>query len=134
MENKVRDGASRDGSHNNSGGNEDAMDFMRRKGLVPLNEINSGHRADTSAQNNQRPRWPEVESEAAITLHCRIGQVRCVGDDWFVNTKGVWLPTERDMYRPIALDVLPKDYRTQARSVEVIKRLESEPQVTRDPL
>jgi P4 family phage/plasmid primase-like protien len=76
--------------------------------------------------------WPEVEGESATRLHERIGQVRCVSDDWYVERSGIWLPTDRDFYRPIALDVLPDDWRTQARSVEVLKRLEGEQQVTRD--
>jgi P4 family phage/plasmid primase-like protien len=76
--------------------------------------------------------WPIVEGESACELHKRIGQVRCIGDDWFVVKGGVWSPTDRDAYRPLALSVLPDSHKTQARSIEVLKRLEGEQQVSRD--
>lgn len=41
--------------------------------------------------------WPGVEGQSAAELHRRIGQVRCVGDEWFVERSGVWAPTDRDM-------------------------------------
>jgi P4 family phage/plasmid primase-like protien len=75
--------------------------------------------------------WPQIEDESAAELYAQIGQVRCIGDEWFIETNGVWMPTDRDMYRPLALEVLPMTHRTQARSAEVIKRLEAEQQVTR---
>jgi putative DNA primase/helicase len=87
--------------------------------------------AKTFGGDTKQP-WPEVEGESATRLRERIGQVRCVSDDWYVERSGIWLPTDRDFYRPIALDVLPDNWRTQARSVEVLKRLEGEQQVSRD--
>jgi len=89
-------------------------------------------RPDEQTADGQKHNWPEIEGSAAMELHLRIGQVRCVSNDWYVQKSGIWLPTDRDFYRPIALAVLPDDWRTQARSVEVLKRLEGEQQVTRD--
>jgi P4 family phage/plasmid primase-like protien len=88
----------------------------------------------TFQQKSEKPSdsWPRIEGEAAAELHKLIGQVRCVGSDWLVEVNGIWLPTDRDAYRPQALEALPQAWRTQARSVEVLKRLEGEQQVRRD--
>jgi putative DNA primase/helicase len=80
----------------------------------------------------EKPRWAEIESYASAQLHKCIGPVRCVSNEWYVQKGGIWVPTDRDIYRPMALGVLPREWRTQAHSLEVIKRLEGEQQVTHD--
>jgi hypothetical protein len=77
-------------------------------------------------------RWAEIEGKCAAELLQRIGHVRCVSDSWYVETNGIWLPTDRVLYRPQALDVLSGKWRTHKRSLEVISRLEGEQQVSAD--
>jgi P4 family phage/plasmid primase-like protien len=78
------------------------------------------------------PTWPEIEAIAAKHLHERIGPLRCTNHVWYVQQNGVWNPTDHNVYRPLALEVLPDAWRTEARSSNVMKRLEAEQQVTRD--
>jgi phage/plasmid-associated DNA primase len=76
--------------------------------------------------------WPQVEEQSAAKLHSMIGKVRCVGEEWYAVNGGIWRPSNADIYRPDALKVIPKQFRTQKYSQYVIKRLESEQQVSGD--
>jgi P4 family phage/plasmid primase-like protien len=78
-----------------------------------------------------KPAWPEVEGDTAAALRSKIEDVRCVEDEWFVCKDGVWQPRNRDEFRPLALELLPNQFRTHRSSVEVLKRLEGERQTTR---
>src|SRR5260221_4736770 len=74
--------------------------------------------------------WALQETEAAIKLHCRIGAIRCVAADWYIQENGIWVPRSKDEYRAIALEVLPPKWRTNQHALQVINRLESEQQVS----
>lgn len=74
--------------------------------------------------------WAIQESSAARKLNARIGSVKCVGDDWYVQKNGIWSPRSKDEYRTIALEVLPPKWRTHAHAIQVMNRLESERQVS----
>jgi P4 family phage/plasmid primase-like protien len=80
--------------------------------------------------NSEKQSWPDVEGEIAASLRSALGQVRCVGDEWFVCSSGVWYPRDRDEFRPRALELLPKQFKTHRNTIETLKRLESEQQVT----
>jgi P4 family phage/plasmid primase-like protien len=73
--------------------------------------------------------WAIQESRASRKLRQEIGNVRCVGDDWFVQENGIWLPRPKDEYRALALKSLPSKWRTHLRSIQVLNRVESEQQV-----
>ena len=73
--------------------------------------------------------WAIQESSASRKLNARIGNVKCVADDWYVQKNGIWSPRSKDEYRTIALEVLPPKWRTHAHAMQVMNRLESERQV-----
>jgi P4 family phage/plasmid primase-like protien len=74
--------------------------------------------------------WALQESAAATRLKKRIGFVKCVADNWYVQEKGIWAPRSKDEYRTAALEVLPQKWRTHAHALQVINRVESERRVS----
>jgi P4 family phage/plasmid primase-like protien len=76
--------------------------------------------------------WSQLEGTVAEAAHKEIGPIRCVEDKWFAQREGIWKPTKRDIYRPVALKHIPDSWRTEAHSMCVIRRIEGERQVSRD--
>jgi P4 family phage/plasmid primase-like protien len=95
------------------------------------NYVKQKYNRDIDAESLDDGSWSQIEDESAAELYARVGRVKCIGEEWYAEKNGVWLPTDRDVYRPHALKVLPITHRTQSRSLDVIKRLESEQQVHR---
>ena len=84
-----------------------------------------------AAAGSQKQSWPEAEGATAAALRSKLGDLRCVEDEWFLEKDGVWLPRSRDEFRPQAIELLPEQFKTHRNSIEVLKRLESEQQSTR---
>ena len=76
--------------------------------------------------------WAILEGETAAAVCQQVGQILCVGDEWYVERGGIWEPTERDCYRKVALDALPLSWRTEAHGASVMRRIEAENQVSKD--
>jgi P4 family phage/plasmid primase-like protien len=74
----------------------------------------------------------QIEGDAVAELYGKLGRIRCVGEDWYIETNGIWLPTNREQYRPIALRMLPASQRTHDRGAKVLRRLEDEVQTNRE--
>lgn len=81
-------------------------------------------------ETDKRP-WAQVEGETADAIRSSLGDVLCVGEEWFVCKDGVWQPRDRDEFRPLALELLPERFKKHRSAIETLKRLESEQQVTR---
>src|SRR5262249_12291990 len=74
----------------------------------------------------------QIEGDAVAELYGKIGPVHCVGEDWYIETNGIWLPTDREQHRPTALKMLPASQRTHDRGAKVLRRLEDEVQTSRE--
>jgi putative DNA primase/helicase len=74
----------------------------------------------------------QIEGDAVAELYGKLGSVRCVGEEWYIATNGVWLPANREQYRPTALKMLPASHRTHDRGAKVLRRLEDEVQTCRE--
>jgi P4 family phage/plasmid primase-like protien len=102
---------------------------------APQSQVNSGFERTISEEEltgSVKPEgnWAQQETKAAIKLHCRIGAVKCIAGDWYIQENGIWVPRSKDEYRAIALEVLPPKWRTHQHAIQVISRLESEWQVS----
>lgn len=95
-------------------------------------ELTGGRIPGDAATGDKREEtnWALQETKAAIKLHCRIGSVKCIVGDWYIQESGIWVPRSKDEYRAIALEVLPPKWRTHQHAVQVLNRLESERQVS----
>jgi P4 family phage/plasmid primase-like protien len=77
--------------------------------------------------------WAPIEGEvAAKVVADHIGDLRCVGKDWYIWKDGIWSPAKCDVYRKAALDLIPETWRTECHSSNVIRRIECEHQVSED--
>jgi P4 family phage/plasmid primase-like protien len=87
------------------------------------------------AQRTSGPTGKDYSEEKyAVQMERRIGLLRCIGDEWFVCSDGVWRPQNRDEFKPLALQVLPSKIRTQRKAKEVFSHLEMRNQVPRSHL
>jgi uncharacterized protein DUF5906 len=103
---------------------------------------------EEQAQNDQAEGWRAVsikprpgsaesncwEEKYVEELESHIGGLRCVGDEWFVCSGGVWRPRSRDEFKPFALKVLPSKIRTRRKANEIFLHLEMRNQVPRSQL
>jgi hypothetical protein len=86
--------------------------------------------SDARGPKRDETNWALQETKAAIKLHCRIGSVKCITGDWYIQENGIWVPRSKDEYRAVALEALPPKWRTHQHAIQVINRLESEQQVS----
>lgn len=107
-------------------------------------EVEAEQRASgkNNSHSGSQPRNPQSGSSAedfseekyVIEMERRIGPLRCIGDDWFICSEGVWQPRNRDEFKPLALKVLPSKIRTQRKAKEIFSHLEMRNQVPRSLL
>ena len=71
---------------------------------------------------------------ATDLLEKRLPPIACVGDSWHVLKNGVWRPTDRNVYRPVALKALIDEKQTDHYCQQVLNTLESRQQVPKEQL
>jgi hypothetical protein len=61
------------------------------------NYVKQKYNRDIDAESLDDGSWSQIEDESAAELYARVGRVKCIGEEWYTEKNGVWLPTDRDV-------------------------------------
>lgn len=73
-----------------------------------------------------------TEFEFTNKLAVAIGKVIAVSKDWYVYAGGIYKKTSRDIFRPVALEILPPKIRTARSAATLLDHLEGRSQKSAD--
>lgn len=83
--------------------------------------------------NGKTPHAPELtESERVALLEPQIPPIQVWEKDWYAFQEGFWQKTDRDVYRPFALQTMPESERTARKAKETLDHLEGLRQLPAD--
>jgi P4 family phage/plasmid primase-like protien len=87
----------------------------------------------SSKRSAKKPEEEYSEEHFAVMLGQVIGQLKCVGDEWYVYNaaSGIWGPRSVEEFHPEALRILTEEKRRQKTAKEVVSHLEMRSQVPR---
>ena len=82
---------------------------------------------------NHTPRPADLsEFDYVNSLEKKLPRIKAVGPDWLTYSDGAWQKSNRDIFRPLALEILPPDIRTARRAAALLDHLEGKWQVPPD--
>jgi len=80
------------------------------------------------AQNTNKEESGPPVSEYADRLEQLVGEVFCMGDEWYQLSHGTWRPVDREPIRKLALSVLDSNDEKNSLGMEVIRTVEGRKQ------
>jgi len=90
---------------------------------------------NTKKAEDGKGRFDElVYAEKLLGVKPLSAGLRCVGDDWYVYDAGAWLPRTREEFGPVALSVIPREYRTARAAANLLEHVQTKCQVRADSL